>query len=764
MGKGIVHKLLLFLVLLLAIIFGTGCAGQKLQVRDNSVKVESPDGKVAAKTVEIHKEKVFVDDKGEFEIISTPFGNVKQRIKRPERESETAIHVREPAAPPAEKLTALVSGAEPVKPASVLAEKPKEKEAKEASEEAADIVFNFDDADLCEVIRTIAELLNINYIVDPNVKGKVTIHTAGGLRKEELFPVFFQILEVNGLTAIKEGSLHKIVQLKDAPRMPITSRFGRKGEDVSPGERIIIQIIPLKFISAQEMTKLLTPFISAGGTILSHKDSNTLLVVDKGLNVLKVLRLVEAFDVNVFEKFNHRFYYLEYLDSEEIVETLTDIVASYGGVAKDIVSIVAIQRLNALLVISSNPQVFEKVDVFIQQLDLPSEEVDPRIYVYSVKNGEAEDLGSLLNQVFADESSAKEKGTKDQSKKKAETAPFGNPLSRKNKEAKAEEAKAEEGSKVQKESKQTVAIGKTETTGSGTLKGEINITTDKIRNALIIKAVPADYRVIEEILKQIDVLPRQVLIEVTIAEISLDESTELGIEWTYLKGPGGLDTSLLDASLGSSGFAYNIGMVDRWRSALAFLASQDKVNILSSPSVLASDNKEAKIDISTEIPVASAQYQVYESGTEPVLETTIEYRDTGVLLSVTPHINERGLVTMDINQEVSEQSEYITIGEENKIYPSFYKRSVNTTLTVKHAQTIVIGGLIKETKSEGAAGVPWLSKIPILRYVFGKETKSVSKTELIILITPRVIVSLDDIDAVTEEFKSKVGSMSLLRP
>jgi type II secretory pathway component GspD/PulD (secretin) len=401
MRKGIVHKLLLFLVLLIAVIFGTGCAGKKPLIRDKSVKVESPDVAVAAKTMEKPEEKVFVDDKGEFEFISTPFGYIKRRIKRLEREPETPIRARESAAPSTEKLTApvvmsQVSGAEPTKPALVLTEKPEEKEA---SQDVGQIVFNFDDADLCEVIRTIAELLNINYIVDPNVKGKVTIHTAGGLRKEDLFPVFSQILEVNGLTAIKEGNLHKIVQLKDAPRMLITSRFGYEGEDVSPGEKIIIQIIPLKFISAQEMTKLLAPFISAGGTILSHKDSNTLLVVDKGLNILKIRRLIEAFDVNVFEKFNYRFYYLEYLDAEEIVETFINIVASYGDFAKDIVNVIAIQRLNALLVISSNPQVFEKVEVFIRQLDVPSEEVDPRIYVYSVKNGEANNLADLLNGV-----------------------------------------------------------------------------------------------------------------------------------------------------------------------------------------------------------------------------------------------------------------------------------------------------------------------------------------------------------------------------
>ncbi len=746
------RKLLFFGVGLLAVILGAGCAAHRPQVCDETVKIEISDGVRVAETTEKLGEKVFVDDKGAVEVISTPFGYVKHRIKQPEEESSTPAPAEPPvpSAPEVRVPTAQppVSRAELTRPAPQAAQEPGKKAPIKGK---GQIVFNFDDADLYEVIRTIAELLNINYIVDPNVRGKVTIHTAGGLKREDLFPVFFQILEINGLTAIKEGSLYKIVGLKDAPRMPITARFGSEGEDVLPGERVIIQIIPLKFISAQEMTKVLTPFISEGGTIISGGVSNTILVVDKGVNILKVLRLVEAFDVNVFEMFNHRFYHLEYLDAEEIVEAFTNILGSYGDIAKDIVNVIAIKRLNALLVISSNPQAFEKVELFIRQLDVPSEDVDPRIYVYSVKNGEAEDLGNVLNSVFAWEPSDKKKTTKDKSEKEAETAPSRNPFSRKTKEAKSE--------KVSEVQKKSVSIGKTETTGSGTLKGEIHITADKIRNALIIAAIPSDYRVIENILKQIDVLPRQVLIEVTIAEISLDESTELGIAWTYLKGPGSLGTSLLDAALGSSGFRYTIGMTDRWTSALAFLASQDKVNILSSPSVLASDNKEAKIDISTEIPVASTQYIVYESGTEPVLETTIEYRDTGVLLSVTPHINDRGLVTMDINQEVSEQSEYISIGVEDKKYPSFYKRSVNTTLTVKHAQTIVIGGLIKETKSEGSAGAPWLSKIPIIRYLFGKEKKSVSKTELIILITPYVIVSLDDVDAVTEEFKRKVGTV-----
>jgi general secretion pathway protein D len=462
------------------------------------------------------------------------------------------------------------------------------------------------------------------------------------------------------------------------------------------------------------------------------------------------MRLIKAFDVNVFEKVNYEFYPLENADAEEMIKVLKEIFSSYLTARKEDIKVIAIKHLNTLLVVSTYPQVFEKVREFIRQLDVADEEVEPRIYVYSIKNGEANNLADLLNGIFSWEPSGKQKTTKDKPKKKAETAPSRNPFSRKTKEAKAEKAP-----EARKEPMETVASGKMDTTGSGTLRGEINITADEIRNALIIEAIPADYRVIENILRQIDVLPRQVLIEATIAEISLNKSTELGIEWTYLKGPGNLSTSLLDASLGISGFRYTIGMTDRWTSALKALASENKVNILSSPHVLASDNKEAKIDVSREIPLASAEYK-YGTDTD-VTETTIEYRDTGVILSVTPHINERGLVTMDINQEVSEQGADVQVA--GNYYPSFTKRIIQTTLTVKHGQSIVIGGLIRDKGKEGVGGAPCLINIPVVRYLVGTESESVEKTELIVLITPHVIASLDDVDVVTEEFKSKVGNV-----
>ncbi|RLC20115.1 MAG: hypothetical protein DRI57_05555 [Deltaproteobacteria bacterium] len=705
-----------------------GCTGQKVLLKKN-------DSTGMVKGAE--KQKAGDRYDGDYSPVFRPSEDPEQQIRYRKKAKEPApfhsknIHVPAHTEKPGPPMASQVSGD---KNAPHVISKKSEKDR--GSSQAGNIVLNFDNADLYEVIRNLAELLNINYIADPNVRGTVTIHTAGQLQKKDLFPVFFQILEANGLTAVKEGSLYKIVSLRDAPRMPIASRFGQLGKEAPPGERIIIQIIPLKFISGQEITKLLTPFISAEGSIVTHEDSNTLLLVDKAANILKALKLIRVFDVNVFEKVSHRVYHFEYADAEEMAKTLTDIIASYGA-AKDTVKFIAVQRLNTLIVVSSVPYVFDKIQQIIRQFDVPGDDIEPRIYVYSVKNGEANDLAELLNSVFS-RASKKERVKQVQPPKESK---------------KTDVAKLTFGSAKSEKTKKTGG-NVSAAHSSGTLKGDIRITSDEVRNALIIEAIPRDYQIIGNILKRIDVLPRQVLIEVTIAEISLDTKTDLGIEWSYVKGSRKPDTSTLEARIGVAGLRYLLGQTDRWFAALSALATDKKINILSSPSILASDNKEAKIDISTEVPVASAIYNKDDSN---IVETNIQYRDTGVILSVTPHINEYGLVSMDISQEVSNQLEdSVQVGTGTQ--PAFFKRSISTSLTVKHGQTIVIGGLIQQTENRGFSGLPCLSSIPVAQYLFGKKSESIDKKELILLITPRVITTLEDVDAVTEEFKSKVGN------
>ncbi|MBC2734003.1 MAG: type II secretion system secretin GspD [Desulfobacteraceae bacterium] len=600
------------------------------------------------------------------------------------------------------------------------------------------IEINFDNADLIEVIRTLADILNIQYLLDPGVQGSVTIHTAGGMARENLFPLFFKILEVNGLTAIKDGPLFRITPTSDASRLPIMmGRSAGMGDQTPPGERVMIQIIPLKHISAGEMSKLLVPFASEGATIVAHQATNTLVVVDKGDNILKILKIAATFDIGLFERVEHRFYLLENAQAKETASMLQEIFGARGD--NGTVRFIPIERLNAVLALSADPRVFTKADQFMIQLDAKGEGVEPRIYVYFVKNGGAEELAGLLNTTFGS-------GAGPDSRVSFGEAKFRfsrNPFALKPKVTVTPEAQTPQAP---------------ETPAAGELmaapRSDISIIPDPVRNALLIQSTPADYRIISNILAQIDVLPRQVLIEATIAEISLDDRFELGVEWEYTRERTSNDTGLLSGTINGDGLSYAIAFSQDLLHNLNTLAANNKVNILSSPHVLASDGKEAKIDVSNEIPIISSE-TVISSSAEPLVTTDIQYRDTGVLLSVTPHINENGLVTMAVYQEVSEQGEDVNVAGEN--YPSFFKRSVDTTLTVKDDQTIVLGGLIRENKGQNRSGVPGLIDIPGLGWLFGSRDDTYDKAELIILLTPRVITSLDDVQAVTEEFEEKVG-------
>jgi general secretion pathway protein D len=525
---------------------------------------------------------------------------------------------------------------------------------------------------------------------------------------------------------------------------------------------MVIQIIPLNYISSEEMAKLLAPFVSGGGAIVSHKQPNTLVVADKDSNIRKILRLIQAFDVNFFEKSGYRFYLLEHADAEDMAKLCTDVFGT-GDANKDQVKFIAISRLNTVLAVSANPGIFSKIEEVIRQADVAGDKAEPKIHVYSVKNGEAGEIAELLNSVFSETPS--EKKESDKTIKETEK-----------KEVKKDESAMKSlfpGSTTTSSSAKKTGTTKksdkksgTGTSGTMILRNGMRVTPDTVRNALIIEAAPKDYHMIADILEKIDMLPRQVLIRVMVAEITLNIENKLGVEWSYVRGSGGTpDTSVLKGAIGSpgvtdfaafSGLKFMIGEDKRWGATLSALASDGKVNILSTPSVLASDNKEANIEISDEIPVPDTQVQYPSSYTATQSTTTsIQYRNTGVILTVTPHINEFGLVSMDVKQEVSElKDQTITIGSLEA--SAFFKRSVETSLTVRDGQTIVLGGLIKEKKSNTVTGIPCLTSIPVVQYLFGTKTQKSDKTELIVLITPQVITSLDDVDAVTQEFKTKV--------
>lgn len=757
----ILYRWMVFVGLLILIADLTGCATKNAQIEMTPITTQNTKTKVdkTEPVTDIKKNVGIEEVSDEYEVVLTPFGYVKKRVA-PSRTNSGPFKsgTNSPESSIEHQMTKV--SPEKVVDQKRLLTKEIENTGNNHRKENGDnnvgpIVLNFDNADLYEVVRTFAEILNFNYIVDEGIQGKVTIHMSRGMNKEDLWPIFYQILEINGLTAVSEDKIYKIVNLKKAARFPLRYRIGLSAPQIPPSERIVIQIIPLKHISTGEMTTLLNPFISEDGMMVAHDKTNTLILVDKGVAILKAIRMVEAFDIDLFKRFKNKFYTINHVDSKDMAKMLEDILSGYDGQIKQKIKLIPIERLNLILAICNDGTLLRQVEGFIASLDVPSDEAESKIYIYFLQNSKVDELEPLLESIFgsnSEEEAIKQKnGGKADNNKGYHVTDFGNPLIKKETDEGGQATKEQRTDRGSQQSLSQVKEGST-----STLRGELKITSDSTRNALIIEAVPSDYRIVENIIKKIDILPRQVLIEVTIAEITLDDNTELGVEWDYTKenkAAKGLDTSIQQATMGSTGFFYEIGMVDRWSQTLTALATENKVKFLASPSILASDNKEANINISSEIPVASTEYQ-YNSGNDGVFETNIQYRNTGLILSVTPHINDGGIVSMDINQEFSKTDESIAVGDQS--YTSFKKRTVKTTLTVGHGQTIVIGGLIQEDKNETDSGVPLLKDIPFLKYFAGKKTKSKIRSELVILITPRVITSLEDVDSVTKDFQSKV--------
>jgi general secretion pathway protein D len=313
-----------------------------------------------------------------------------------------------------------------------------------------------------------------------------------------------------------------------------------------------------------------------------------------------------------------------------------------------------------------------------------------------------------------------------------------------------------------------------QTEGISALQGEIKIVTDETTNSIIVRATPHDYNIIKETIQKLDIIPKQVLIEVLIAEVKLGGDTEFGVEWALLGdsatlggykgqdkteisyGIGGLGTDLT-TNLGR-GFTYRFDS-SRLQAFLTAQASQNKLNILSTPHILAADNKEARIEVGDEVPIVTSEYVPLQAERVESTSRSIEYRSTGIILTVTPRINEKGLVAMDVNQEVSQAQETITSGIES---PTISNRKAQTSLVVQDGSTVVIGGLIAEQMEKTIRGVPFLSSIPLLGYLFSDTSEKKGKTELIILITPHVVRNFDEAEMITQEFKEKLGEINKL--
>ncbi len=516
-------------------------------------------------------------------------------------------------------------------------------------------------------------------------------------------------------------------------------------------------MIRLQFLDAGTAAANLRPFLSPGAVVVPETASNAVIITDTMANIEKVAALLSAMDVDYIREVSWRIFPLEHAKAEMVADDVGKILTSQGlyarsGAEPGSFQVFPIKSLNAVMVASRVPSALDQVQRWIPLIDRPSGG-GQGIYVYFVENGSAEELAYLIGQIYG--IATTKPRTKSESAMRGVVSPttFGSPT--------GTTSGLSEGTTTRKSPtpQPTTAPEAIE----GKLTSEVSIVADPTTNTVIIRATPRDYEEIRGVMRQLDIVPRQVLISVIIAEISLSGSLEYGIEW-LLQGHWDKYTgqAVLDGArarkpttaLGSgAGFAAAVfDSSDFLRGLIYALGKDSQVNILSSPNIMASDHKEAYIEVAEEIPLVTGEVTSQET---TATTRTIQYRKTGIILKVTPHINSRGLVKLDISQEVSERGER----DEQLKTTSIISRRAETSLVVEDGQMIVIGGLMRNRDAVGDYGIPGLRTMPVLKYLFGGKSKENAKSELVILITPKVVRSKAEADTVTEDFYDKVKKL-----
>jgi len=609
----------------------------------------------------------------------------------------------------------------------------------------------FNNANLYEVIHTLAATAGINYMIDPRVRGVVNVHTQGMLQKSSALDLLFTILRVNGATAVKEGDTYHILPMSDARMEPlIPSVVGDNSAKGSPGQ-VSMRVYPLQYISVGEIAVVVKPLLSPAGEVMEVGRANTLLVVDTEANLDKIARLVELLDSNVFRSAGIKLFRLKVLDPDEMVKNLENIFGaldfSSSGTKPSGINFVPISRLNSILVVSASPKAIADVEKWVEELDRTGGSSSRSVHSYRIRYGKVADIAAILMQLYP----SKAAGIR-----KTEFKPAVSQLSGQSSNSPAQQTSTPQGAaQPLKPAAAAQSRGKRDAAED---EKPFDIIPDESTNSLIIRASLAEYADLLSILKTIDVYPQQVLLEVLVGEVNLSDDMKLGISWQWSETSGTNRNIVQGASLIDTGFmnnfSYFVDKTNRLSAMFKSLAEDGRASILSSPSIIAANGKQSTINVVDQIPIVTS---VLNSATNPPVTTTsVEYRDVGVILKFTPFINNDGLVTMEIEQEVSD----VTLGSAaSGSNPSFFKRSINTNLVASQDQSIVLGGLVKEKKSLDRSGLPFFYKIPIIGWLFGAREDSVSRNELLIFITPRVIRSVEEGVKLSRDFEDRVAQL-----
>jgi general secretion pathway protein D len=678
------------------------------------------------------------------------------------------------AKPPAPGATA------PAQPATTQAKEPVAPQAQGTSGEkiAAEIatsdnssdspvMLNLENADLYQVLRILGPELKINTIIDPAVKGSVTINTSTTVKRKDLFGLLEMLLEINGATAVKQANgYYAIVPLGSAKQQAVELHYAKQSDQpIGSQDGYTLQVVAMKFISGTEMSRILTPFMSPGGQIVVQDKGNLLFLSDSAAKLAEVKQIIDLFDDPVLGRQRVRIFRVANNLATNLVPELRSVFAGYGlSAGNTAIQFIPIERLNSILVVSPSVEVFDEVDSWIQKLDQPTQEVGLRTYVYQVQNAKASDLGDVLGQLYGVATAGPAAGA-------ATTAPgpaipqsaLTGTVTPENPAAVMGPMMGAPTQAAARPSSPGAPGGAASATPVG-MQSNVRFMADDRNNSLIVQATPHDYDLIQHTLRDMDILPRQVLIDARIYEVNLTGDLQVGLQ-AFLDKTANLANPNITTSGQFAGASPSLALQtfailhNTYQLQLFLNASENRTRVktLSAPSILVTNNTAARIQVGSEVPVpiGSALTPV-QSGGNSVFAQTIQFRDTGVILSVTPRINASGVIMLNIAQEVSSAQPNSTSGI---VAPVISKSQFQTTAMLKDGQTLALGGIITTSNTVTKNRIPLLGDIPGLGLLFGSTGLSTARKELVLVITPHVSTDLNESTKVSNEFMNSMKNL-----
>lgn len=609
------------------------------------------------------------------------------------------------------------------------------------SGDAVDI--DLDGVSISDAAQTIiGDILSANYVVDEGVSGTITIHTSTPVSRNSVLSIFEAALQAKGAALIEEGGIYRITTVEQALIGPRSYTIG--DVDRQSGVGFGVQVVPLRFISALEMERILKPISTAGAIVRVDTNRNLLVLNGSRRELDSLLEAIRLFDVDWLRGMSFALIPVRASEPKDLARELAEVFStSDDGALAGMLKFIPNERLNAILAISTQPSYLDQARKWVERLDNPEATGGDQLFVYNVQNRPAKELAQVLNSFLSGTSSNQDSGGLVQPGATAVVS--------------RTEADGQDNATTRQNSFGAPSIPDDRASGSN---NNTRVVADDGNNSLLIYASPTEFQRIGNLLERLDLMPSQVMIEATIAEVTLNDELSYGLRWFFENAESQITFS--DANNGAvapsfPGFSYLFTGNDA-KVALSAISSITDVKVVSSPTLMVLDNRTARLQVGDQVPVATQSAVNIANPNTPIVNS-VTFRDTGVILDITPRVNDSGMVVLEIGQEVSSVRSTTTSGIDS---PTIQQRRIDTTVAIHDGDSLALGGLIEDSRNVTSAGVPFLEKIPLLGEAFKSKTKKVKRTELLILITPRIVRDRDEARAATEEFRERLEAIKPL--